>query len=318
MSTTAHGLTALAACVPSDIDLRDHRSDQRSAVFDALSDAAAIIEPDGTISDVNLAWSTFADLNLGEPGPTGCGASYLATCDRAAANGDVDAAAVADGLRGILGGRLRSFEHRYPCPSPIEDRWFVVRITPLAGGGGALVAHLDITASKLTEDRLSHRASHDPLTGLPNRDAVLDVVRAALARLDRGGPPVAILFLDLDGFKPVNDRYGHDAGDLFLIKVANRLQHQLRASDVVGRVGGDEFVAVCDAADAEALAGRIGKAVATPIQVGGDRVSVGVSVGVAIASSVVGTDLDDAARALLGEADMAMYAAKRARHQHGS
>ncbi len=286
-----------------------------SEVFYALPDAAAIIDSEGAIIDVNSSWSTFSRLNGGDPTHTGSGANYLRACEQAAADGDHDAATVAEGLRGVLSNGLRSFEHRYPCPSPIEDRWFVVRITPLPGLRGALVTHLDVTAAKLAEQRLEHRATHDPLTGLPNGEAVLSALRAALARRTRSGNPVAVLFLDLDGFKPVNDRYGHETGDRFLIQVANRLQRQLRESDLVGRVGGDEFVAVCDAAQACALADRLRSAISTPLQVGGDSVSVGVSIGVAIATDADGQGTEQAARALLAEADRAMYANKRDRNR---
>src|SRR5688500_10606260 len=100
------------------------------AVFNALPDAAAVVDSSGTITDVNPAWRTFAVLSGGDLEQTGAGTNYFEVCRRAAAAGDDDSIAVAEGLEGVLGGRLRAFEHRYPCPSPIEDRWFVVRITP--------------------------------------------------------------------------------------------------------------------------------------------------------------------------------------------
>ncbi|HET9444158.1 MAG TPA: GGDEF domain-containing protein [Acidimicrobiales bacterium] len=319
MSTSAPGRHDRDARPTADLEARpdDHGQDRRQAVFDALFDAAAIVDELGTITDVNRTWATFATLNGGQPDRTGPGANYLQICEQAGAGGDPDAAAVATGLHGVLGGRLRAFEHRYPCPSPLDDRWFVVRITPLSHRRGALVCHLDVTAAKLAEDRLAHRASHDPLTGLPNRAAVLTHLRAALARLDRRGTPVAVLFLDLDGFKPVNDRYGHAAGDQFLVRIARRLQRQVRATDIVGRVGGDEFLAVCDAADAEGLAERLREAVSAPVQLGGDSLSVGVSIGVAVATEAAAAGTGEQATALLARADQAMYAAKRARRPPG-
>ena len=153
----------------------------------------------------------------------------------------------------------------------------------------------------------------DPLTGLPNREPVLAHLRTALARLARSGAPVAVLFLDLDRFKPVNDRYGHAAGDRILVQVANRLHHQMRATDIVGRVGGDEFLVVCDSGETAALVDRLRHAVSSPIQLGADSVSVGASIGVAVASVPVGADLDGAAGALVARADAAMYEEKRRR-----
>lgn len=287
---------------------------QGLAVFNALPDAAAVVDRAGTIIDVNPAWSTFAVLGGGDLELTGVGTNYFEVCRNAAAAGDDDSQAVAEGLEGVLSGRLRAFEHRYPCPSPIENRWFVVRITPLAEPvGGALLCHFDVTAWKLSEDRLTFRASHDPLTGLPNRDQVLAHLRAALARLARAGAPVAVLFVDLDRFKPVNDRYGHAGGDRVLVQIANRLRHQMRATDIVGRVGGDEFLVVCDAGETAALVERLRHAVRSPIQLGADSVSVDLSIGVAVAGVPVGVDLDGAAATLVARADAAMYEDKRRR-----
>ena len=286
--------------------------DLRTSVFDSLPDAAAVVDHAGVIRHVNPVWRTFAALNGGAEAATGAGVGYLDVCRRAAAGGDPDAGFVAEGLAAVLAGRARRFEHRYPCPSPIEHRWFVVRISPLAGGGGAVVCHLDVTAAKLAEDRLVHRASHDALTGLPNRDAVLAHLRTAVARLRRTGAPLAVLFLDLDRFKPVNDRFGHELGDRLLVQVAHRLERQLRATDLVGRMGGDEFVVVCEGIDAAAVADRLRAVVSAPLQVGDESVRVGVSIGVAVATDD-GGDAEQLARSLLSRADAAMYADKRAR-----
>lgn len=283
------------------------------AVFDALSDAAALVDGRGVITHVNASWETFAALNGGDAGKTGPGTDYYHVCRAASAAGDADADTVAGGLEGVLSGRLRAFEHRYPCPSPVEGRWFVVRIAALSGAEGALVTHLDVTTTKLAEDELAYRATHDPLTGLPNRDEVLRALRAALARRDRSGGPVALLFLDLDDFKPINDRYGHATGDRVLALVAHRLRRQLRTTDTVGRVGGDEFVAVCEATEAAALVARLRSAVSSPIQLGADTVGVGVSIGVAVAPELGSAAPEDVAEALLTQADQAMYEDKRRR-----
>ncbi|HET7486320.1 MAG TPA: GGDEF domain-containing protein [Acidimicrobiales bacterium] len=287
--------------------------DARMAVFDALADSAALLDQQGVITHVNHAWVIGAEVGDGDPATTGVGVDYLGTCMRAAAAGDSDAAVVAEGIHGVLAGRRRSFEYRYPCPSPLEDRWFVVRATPLPGGGGALVCHVDVTAAKLAEDRLTHQALHDPLTGLPNREAVLGHLRTALARRARTGAPAAVLYIDLDGFKPVNDRYGHETGDRLLARVANRLQRQMRGTDLIGRVGGDEFLAVCEG-DAGPLADRLRAAVGAPLEIGGERIDVGVSIGVAVADGEAALPTEDQIRDLLVEADRAMYAEKR-RHR---
>jgi diguanylate cyclase (GGDEF)-like protein len=182
---------------------------------------------------------------------------------------------------------------------------------------GAVVAMADVTRQRDLEERLRADALHDPLTGLPHRGLLIDRVDHGLTATSRSGLPLAVLFCDLDGFKAVNDRYGHPAGDIVLRETAHRLQAVLRPGDTVGRLGGDEFVAVCPGvpgeAAADALVARIVEAVGAPVVVGADadgpvQVRVGVSVGVALAGGA--DDVD----ALLARADAAMYRVKRERH----
>lgn len=165
----------------------------------------------------------------------------------------------------------------------------------------------------IDELALAHQATHDPLTGVGNRAALLDRLTLALARARRSGRMVAVLFCDLDGFKAVNDRYGHDRGDRLLVEVAERIGRAVRPSDTVCRTGGDEFVIVCEDLDdddqAHLIAERVqGALESTPVDVGEDRLTISVSVGVAVADLAV----DDPDR-LLRTADLAMYARKQQR-----
>jgi diguanylate cyclase (GGDEF)-like protein len=145
---------------------------------------------------------------------------------------------------------------------------------------------------------LAHQALHDPLTGLPNRTLFADRLRLALSRLNRTDTKLAVLFLDLDDFKAINDSLGHSAGDQFLVEVAQRLRGVLRGGDTAARLGGDEFVILCEdvagAAEAELIAERV---VA--------EVPGSVSVGIALA-----TDGTEDPGALVRAADAAMYAVK--------
>ena len=174
----------------------------------------------------------------------------------------------------------------------------------------------DITERKAAEIKLEYQASHDPLTGLPNRAILLDALERALARDDREpGRRTAVLFMDLDGFKVVNDSLGHDAGDELLGAVARRVRDTIRPHDVVARFGGDEFVIVCDPVEslveAEQIATRVREAVGQPSVLGGVEVRVSGSIGIAL--STVGI----AAEKLLRDADAAMYRAKdRGRNRH--
>ena len=159
--------------------------------------------------------------------------------------------------------------------------------------------------------QLEREALHDPLTRLPNRVLLMDRARQALARLHRGRSPVALLFIDLDRFKAVNDTLGHAAGDELLVLVARRLVEVLRDSDTVARLGGDEFVILAEdlEGDAEAIAvgERVLHALEESFKVGAAEVSLRASVGVAVAH-----DPSASAQELLREADMAMYRAKGA------
>jgi diguanylate cyclase (GGDEF)-like protein/PAS domain S-box-containing protein len=170
---------------------------------------------------------------------------------------------------------------------------------------------VDTTDRKRLESKLIHDALHDPLTGLANRVLLRDHLERALARHGRTPGTVALLFVDLDDFKQINDSFGHAAGDQILCQVAERLGAAVRADDVVGRQSGDEFAILLDrvlgADEATVAAERILRELRRPIQLGGRVVIVGGSIGVAIAS-----DRGSTAEDLLIQADAAMYAAKRA------
>ncbi len=160
-----------------------------------------------------------------------------------------------------------------------------------------------------TEAALAHQALHDPLTGLPNRVLLLDRLAQAAARAGREPAPLALLFLDLDRFKEVNDRLGHRAGDDLLKAVANRLVAVVRPGDTVARFGGDEFVVLCEnmpgQAQAVELAERIADVLARPVMISGREMSVTASIGIVLADAGL-----IAADELLRDADLAMYEAK--------
>ncbi len=168
-------------------------------------------------------------------------------------------------------------------------------------------------AAKDVTDRmwLEHQALRDPLTQLPNRLLLMDRTRQALSRLDRSGGVVALLFIDLDRFKAVNDTFGHDVGDRLLISVAERLAEMMRDSDTVARLGGDEFVILGEEIESDeealALADRVVQTLKEPFQVGGVEVSMPASVGVSITH-----DGETDPESMLREADVAMYRAKGA------
>ena len=167
----------------------------------------------------------------------------------------------------------------------------------------------DISERKENEDRIRRLAHHDHLTGLPNRNLLNDRMNHALARVRRNGGRMAVLYVDLDRFKPINDTFGHEAGDTVLREVADRLVACVRSSDTVARVGGDEFVVVVEevsrSAEAARVAGKIIEALGRTFEVKGTACTLGASVGVAVFPDD-GYTLDDVCKA----ADVAMYRVK--------
>ena len=174
------------------------------------------------------------------------------------------------------------------------------------------VAHIVSAAlsRQIVEEELRHQAVHDRLTGLPNRALLLDRLSRAMGRLGSRQPSLAVLFVDLDDFKLVNDSLGHSVGDAVVAAVAARLEANVRAADTVARFGGDEFVVISEDADetvARDLAERLRVALAEPMEIRGRTISVTASIGFVVTSDGA-CSLD----ALMSDADMAMYEAKRA------
>jgi diguanylate cyclase (GGDEF)-like protein/PAS domain S-box-containing protein len=195
---------------------------------------------------------------------------------------------------------------------PEEWRWTEVTVGNRLDDPNleALVVTLhDVSERKQAESLLAHRAMHDPLTGLPNRNLLIDRLGHALARTDRHPAGVAVLFCDLDRFKTINDSLGHDAGDRLLVLVAERLRRALRPADTVARFGGDEFIILCEdvqsEGDALSVGQRILEELAAPFDLGVGEVFASTSIGIAIASGHT-----DRAETLIQHADVAMFKAK--------
>jgi len=229
-------------------------------------------------------------------------------------------AAFADEQRIIAAGQPMAAKVEQETFSDRASTWVSTTKMPLRDGSGQIIGTFgisrDITAQVQAEIALAHQALHDPLTGLANRVALMDRLAQALVAMERHRSRLAVLFVDLDHFKEINDSFGHDAGDLVLTEIGRRLTGVARRSDTVARLGGDEFVVLCPALDrrtgAEGIGRRIVRAIAAPYIDKGRNLSVTCSVGIAVTSDPA-TEPDR----MIRDADVTMFEAKKAgRNRH--
>ncbi|MCB0999233.1 MAG: EAL domain-containing protein [Acidimicrobiales bacterium] len=258
------------------------------AVIETAADAIWTIDPHGRILSAND--TAEAILGLGEREQVGRSLFRLV----GAANGLLDLAGEAEITRpdGSTVDVLISHSEVRVASEPIHT-----------------VFARDISDRKRFEQQLAQQARHDLLTHLPNRLAALEHLEKVVGRLERHSGSVAVLFVDLDGFKSVNDSCGHASGDRLLHEVGRRLHRSVRALEFVARLGGDEFLVVCEGLDAEqgaALAERLIGEIAQPYESDGELFSISASVGIAVAEGPASID----ALELIREADVAVYHAK--------
>ncbi len=196
----------------------------------------------------------------------------------------------------------------FESQSIISGKWYETHAYPRTDG--IEIYFRDISDRKRFEEEIKHLAYHDLLTGLPNKKLLIDLFRMELAHARRNRQKIAILFLDLDGFKEINDRFGHAAGDLLLKEVSDRLKRRMRGADIVSRVGGDEFNIilpnVTDSADAATISRKLIEDLNKPIRIYGNELLMTASIGISIFPDD-SEDIDTLCR----YADIAMYQAKQ-------
>jgi diguanylate cyclase (GGDEF)-like protein len=268
----------------------------REAVIETMDDAVIVVDEEGYVLDANPAALRILDVpSLG--------------------NGQVRLAEAVPALATTLTTQaaersLVTLRRGEVGPSRSYD----VRVTSLPDGSarlGSVLVLRDVTERSELEAQLRRSALHDPMTGLPNRVLLLDRLEQAVERTRRGQHPFALLFLDLDQLKRVNDELGHVAGDTLLVAFANRLAACMRPSDTVARLSGDEFAVLLedieDLGTAIRVAERIQHAAAEPIVLRDQEIAPSVSIGIVLS----GTTQAASAEMLLSHADTAMYRAKR-------
>ncbi|MCZ2804359.1 EAL domain-containing protein [Modestobacter sp. VKM Ac-2983] len=298
--------------LPIDVRQRDGGEQAQSGlvagVLDALPSPTVLIDADGTMLLVNSAWQAAGDLLNDDRLRVGVGGNYFAVM--LSLSDDTANRERIDQLRELSAGVRTSVSADYALATVTGVRWYHLQASRADRSGRVVVTHTDVTSRVEAERASSWQARHDHLTDLPNRAHLHDLISAELRRVDRG--PVTVLFLDVDGFKDVNDTLGHEIGDHLLRELATRLTSRTRAQDTVGRLGGDEFVVLCRDCDVDgalALAERFQSTFDEPFDLGERVTRLTVSIGVATAP---GEDPGLRSTDLVRDADLAMYAAKAA------
>jgi diguanylate cyclase (GGDEF)-like protein/PAS domain S-box-containing protein len=297
-------------------ELDDARASLREAEhrFEALAGAAPVgIFASEAGLRLGYANDRFADLLTLTPGAAPDPAGLLGTGWLDAVHPD-DLPRLQDLLVAVLGGTGGECAVRVAGPTSGEGRrWIHLRVAPTttpSRAAGFIGTAEDVTERRAWEERITYQAHHDVLTGLINRRRLLEVLQEWLTSRRGRDREFAVLFLDLDGFKEVNDGFGHDAGDRVLVEVARRLQRTAREDDILARVAGDEFVvllrSVTAPEEAEAAARRHLRTLSEPFPLGRMGVPLSASIGVALPASY------DTPESLLRAADRVMYDAKAA------
>ncbi|WP_051683796.1 bifunctional diguanylate cyclase/phosphodiesterase [Blastococcus sp. URHD0036] len=309
----ALGLAVFLRDVEEERRIRDEQAAEvrrLSAVLDALPSPTALLDPDGHILTLNRVWDENAQRIRARGGYAGqIGDSYLELMEHGLAAADRDR--IVEGVGRLLAGPGPVFTHDFSHPVGDHTVWFRLQAARVEPTGQVVMANTDISERVRQQEALVWQATHDDLTGLPNRGRLLHLIGEALAE---DPTHTSLLFLDLDGFKTINDSLGHDVGDELLREVGSRLAAQVRPDDAVGRLGGDQFLVLargCDLSEAAALAFRLQQSFAAPFVGEGISVPLSASIGVA-----VGQPGQRKAHQLLSDADAAAYAAKGSGRDH--
>lgn len=282
----------------------------QQAVFDSLAAQIAVLDRHGTVIQTNAAWRKYALDNGFADATSFMGKNYLEILDCITGKEHNTVAAASAGIASVTSGGVAGFQLEHPFFTPKDKRWFIMKVMPVHDvAERVVVSHEDVSDIKAAELASLTLANIDMLTGALSRRNFLSKADQEVARSIRYELPLMVLMLDLDHFKHINDQYGHAAGDEVLRGFVQTVTAVLRESDLIGRIGGEEFAVLLPNTSLEggrALAQRIIDSVrANPVQAGGQRIEYTVSVGAACLSN------EACFPELLGVADEALYRAKK-------
>jgi len=287
-------------------------------ILDSVTEHIVVIDKAGKIKYVNKSWEKFAKNNGCSINMDWSGVNYLTVCGQSTAIDDdfciIDEAG--DGIRRVINKETDLFYYEYPCHSPIEKRWFMMRVTPFTIGGQNyfVISHQNITQRKLAEEEVINHSKMDGLTKIPNRRTFDEFFDEEWRRCLRLNMPISLAIVDLDHFKFLNDTYGHLSGDECLKKVGELLKEfSKRPSDICARYGGEEFALIWGNTSldkAESLAKKLLKKISefnienknSPV-----KPYVTASIGVSEMMPETGRNTND----LIDKADKNLYRAKK-------
>ncbi|MCG8406785.1 MAG: GGDEF domain-containing protein [Phycisphaerales bacterium] len=278
-------------------------------LIDCLPTQIVVVDALGTIQVTNRSWRRFAVENSGDPGHLCEGVNYFDICQKAATDNVEEAIQAIEGFHDVIQEKCTQFEMIYPCHAPTTRRWFQLRFVPYGDGSLFVMTHENITKKYCAERKLRKLAYADPLTGLLNRRSILRKLSKVTGDL-RPVDELCVTVIDVDHFKNINDTHGHQVGDHALRAISSRIEACLRSEDMLGRIGGEEFLAILPRSSQENgvdIAERIRQSVAMhPFHVDSTQIPLSVTLGVAHCRGKA------APNELIKSADAALYQGKRA------
>ncbi|SEK34527.1 diguanylate cyclase (GGDEF) domain-containing protein [Colwellia chukchiensis] len=286
-----------------------------SLILDSITEHIVVVDVAGKIQYANKSWSNFSVNNACDMGSDWLGVNYLDECDKASKVGDDFGSQAAVGIRSVINKEQAKFYFEYPCHSPDEKRWFMMRVTAVQinHADHFVISHQNITERKLAEEAVREQACIDGLTDIANRRTFNQFLQQEWRRCARVQQPISLAIMDLDHFKLLNDTYGHQAGDECLVKIGALLKEfNQRPGDICARYGGEEFALVwgnTSLVNAKQLCHKLIEAINT-LNIANQNSPVSDHLTASIGLATMIPKQEQAESALLTNADVMLYKAK--------